>query len=285
MANYIDDAGSYNYDATLTGTYTTDATNHTLTMGADGEADTGYTLPSSTSWLLVETYDIDGTAGDLGGTWFQDDVADVDTDLTAYRAINTALVTATTYTSFKMKATLFDGTDAKVYEATNATAFPAEASPTYTMTSWTPPTGTWKISDTLVAPENEVNLIDTISTSLTNSGAGSYTFTVTDNTDFSIETITTSGNEFRPSHLITVDTVWDTSGTYRLSWDVDTATSSPKLKALYFGTSTQIVDDTQAVGAYTHDFTPDKASLNMFLYWDGITTFGVFVSNVKIVKL
>ena len=54
-----------------------------------------------------------------------------------------------------MKATVFNGSSvADVYTATQTTAFQPEGSPSYSVTSYTPPIGTWKITNTLVAPNN-----------------------------------------------------------------------------------------------------------------------------------
>lgn len=283
MANYIDDASSYNYDATLTGTYTTDATNHTLTMGSDGEADTGFTLPSSTAWLLVETYDIDGTAGDIGGTWYQDTITSIDTDLSAYRAINTALVTATTYTSFKMKATWFDGTStAKVFEADESTAFPDDASPSYTKTSWTPPTGTWKITDTLVAP---VGIGDTIVTSTNDvvSSSGSVTTTNFTTTSVSLEvTVEEPSNEYRPwvRWVVSSTTI---GNTYRIHFDItrQDGVDSLILVGIAVGGATTYPRDTLIVAnGYQYDLVATSAATNLTFYFDGRKTFDFDLENL-----
>lgn len=178
MADFIDDSGTHNYDAALGGVENTDwakdTANKTLKiLTASGEADTGFILPSNEPWLLVETYDVgeiaqgSGQSGWLGFHKYQNDVSQVDTDLSSYRTTVDA-----EYEYYKMKATLFDGSStAKVYEADNLTAFPAEASPSYTVTSYTPPVTNWKITDTLTAPVSSV--LDTAWISFDNSGTTS----------------------------------------------------------------------------------------------------------------
>ncbi len=155
MADFIEDGGTYEYDAEIIGTETTDWTkdgaNKTLKfLTATGEADTKFVLPPSAEWLLIETYDIEGNEGWVGYTKWQSNVSQVDTDLSAIRSIVDA-----EYTLYKMKATLFDGTNgAKIYGANETTAFPSESSPTYTKTNYTPSTGSWVISDSLTAPDD-----------------------------------------------------------------------------------------------------------------------------------
>jgi len=156
MATLIDDSGAYDYDAPIGGTETTDwitdAPNKTLKFVTDtGVADTDFTLPPSTPWLLIETYDVEDNEGWVGYTKWQSDVGDIKTDIDAARALVDA-----EYTLYKMKATWFDGTStAKVYEADETGGFPAEASPTYTVTSYSPSTATWKISNALTAPNDK----------------------------------------------------------------------------------------------------------------------------------
>lgn len=166
MAVNIDDSGGWGYDALISGTENTDwardATNQTFKiLTATGSSDTGFTLPTSSAWMLVETYNINGN--DAGAVMWRSITlwdGDVDTStkrnalMTGLRTDMATVISGTTVTSYDAKATYFDGTStAKVYEADEATAFPDEASPTYTITSYTPPTGTWKVDNTLTAPE------------------------------------------------------------------------------------------------------------------------------------
>lgn len=148
MAEYIEDTGSNSHDAELTGTYTTDAPNKTLTMGADGQADTGFILPSSSEWLLIETYDVENVTGDIGYHWWKSNVADVNASLLAFRNIVDA-----EYTLYKMKGTHYLGNGkADVYEANNTTAFPTTAD--NEDVDYTPLGTNWLITDTLIAPED-----------------------------------------------------------------------------------------------------------------------------------
>jgi len=147
MAEYIEDTGSNGHDAILSGDYTTDAPNKTLSMN-DGtaEADTGFVLPSSSEWLLIETYDVEDVSGDLGYHWWKSNVADVDASLLAFRNIVDA-----EYTLYKMKGTHYLGNGtADVYEANNTTAFPTTAD--NEAVDYTPDAGNWLITDTLIAP-------------------------------------------------------------------------------------------------------------------------------------
>ena len=53
MAEYIEDTASGSYNALLSGTYTTDAIDKTISMSTDGQADTGFTFPTITLGLLI----------------------------------------------------------------------------------------------------------------------------------------------------------------------------------------------------------------------------------------
>lgn len=155
MADIINDSGNYDKDATLTGTYTIDATNNTLTMGADGQADTGFVLPTDTH-ILVETYDIDGVSGALGRTWFRRSTDGIDAYLASCQGDVKADVTASKYSTYKMKATLYNGdSTADVYEASETVDFPT--TPDSSGISYTPSAATWKITDTLTAPEYTIS--------------------------------------------------------------------------------------------------------------------------------
>lgn len=168
MAEYIEDTGSNGHDALLSGDYTTDAPNKTLSMN-DGtaEADSGFVLPSSSEWLLIETYDVENVTGDLGYHWWKSNVADVDASLLAFRNIVDA-----EYTNYKMIATHYLGNGtADVYEANDTTVFPTTAN--NEGVDYTPLGTNWLITDTLIAPQGgqlysaEIQIVSTYVTGST----------------------------------------------------------------------------------------------------------------------
>lgn len=66
-------------NAPLTGTYTLQATDHAITMGVDGEANSLFALPTSTDWLLIEVFFVEEVDGDLSYHEWTDDVRDIPT--------------------------------------------------------------------------------------------------------------------------------------------------------------------------------------------------------------
>jgi len=152
MAEYIDDGGSYGVDAELTGTYTKDAPNKTLTMGGDGQADTTFILPSVKEWLLFEVFNVEDVSGDIGYTKWQSSVSQIATDLSTVQAIADG-----EYTNYEIVATHYNGDDtADVYRGDESTSLDlAEAD---TGIDYTPSASSWKITDTVIAPDGIVNI-------------------------------------------------------------------------------------------------------------------------------
>lgn len=153
MADYIDDTGSHSLDAELSGTYTTQAANHALTLGADGEADSGFTLPTTSDWLLVETFNVEDVATDIGYTKWQSDVSQITTDMAAIRTI---VVSDSAITLFEMVATHYKSSTGKVdvYRADETTAFPSTPETLDTDLDFTFPTANWVVTDTVTAPDS-----------------------------------------------------------------------------------------------------------------------------------
>jgi len=150
MPDYIKNTGSTGStnNAELSGTYTKQASEHSLRFGGDGEADTLKTLSTSTSWLMVEIYDVEAVTGDIGYTKWQNDITEVLSDLAVIQALIDDDVQITNY---KMVATEYDHTEpntANIYRGDESTAIVL----TEAGTSFTVPSGTWKLSNTTTAP-------------------------------------------------------------------------------------------------------------------------------------
>jgi len=158
MADYIDDTGTHTMDALLSGTYTTQASNHALTLGADGEADTTFTLPTGSDWILVETYDVEDVSGDIGYTKWQSDVSQVTTDIEAIQDIVDADSQITVY---KMTAMHYKSSTGKVdvYRGDEATTLALASEDTDN--DFTFPPGDWIITDTILAPDAKATVLET----------------------------------------------------------------------------------------------------------------------------
>ena len=101
MADSIDNCtGNASYDAVLSGTYSMDAANATLTLGSDGQADTNFVLPETSEWLLVEVYDVEDVCGDIGVTRFTSSKSDLDDVATFIASVRTEALAE--YTLFKI---------------------------------------------------------------------------------------------------------------------------------------------------------------------------------------
>lgn len=151
MASYVDDSGSHGYDALVTDGCSVNTTTQVATLDASG-LETGFTLPVTSAWLLVETYDVEGVAGAIGMTWWQFDVATVKTHIDAFRSLADGK-----YTNYKMRATEYSGTAGTnavdVWECDQTAGFGASADYTEDFT----PSGTeWVVSDTLVGPDENI---------------------------------------------------------------------------------------------------------------------------------
>jgi len=149
MATYIADSGSSDRFAQLTGTFTTDEVDKTTTFGGDGEADTGFILPDDGSeWMLVEVFDVEDVAGDVGYTLFKSQVRNLAADMVTARAVATA-----EYTLYTITCTHYYGDDtADVYRGDESTALALAGGDTGI--SYTPLGTNWKITDTAIAPSS-----------------------------------------------------------------------------------------------------------------------------------
>ena len=76
MPSYIADSEEQDY-AELSGSYSTDDVAKVVTFGAGGEADTGFVLPLSTPWILIELYDVESVFGAKGYTLFKSNIHDI----------------------------------------------------------------------------------------------------------------------------------------------------------------------------------------------------------------
>jgi len=151
MSDYIVD--SENQDlAILSGTYTTDSVNKVITFGTDGQADTEFILPTDSSWILIEVYNVEGVAGDVGYTKWSSNTYNISTRIASART--TALAE---YTTFDIVCTYYKGTGyADVYRGDEATAMALASGDTDIM--YTPSGTNWLITDTREAPNH--NIVD-----------------------------------------------------------------------------------------------------------------------------
>ena len=151
MAESIDNCtNDATYDAVLSGTYTLDAANATLTLGSDGEADTNFVLPASSEWVLVEVYDVEDVCGDIGVTRFSSSSSDTSDVATFIASVRTEALAE--YTLFKITATHYHGDNtADVYLGDESNAATLHLSDT----AYTPPVTDWTLSYNLVSPTHK----------------------------------------------------------------------------------------------------------------------------------
>ncbi len=153
MAEYVADSFEEHL-APLSGTYTTDEADKTLTLGSDGEADTSFTLPPSSAWLMVEVYDVEDVSGDIGYTRYTDNVTNVTATMAAVRTI-----AISEYTNFKITATHYNGDDtADLYTGDESTALSLSSEGA----EFTPPTVSWKLSNNLLSPIDDADLTEAL---------------------------------------------------------------------------------------------------------------------------
>lgn len=149
MAQYIVDTEGQDL-AQLSGTFTPDTANKVMTFGSDGQADTFRVLPATVPWLLIEVYDVESTAGDIGYTLYKTNTHNVATELTSARSVALA-----EYTTFKIVATHYYGDyTADVWRGDQTSAM--SLATLETGVPYYPNTASWKISDTTVAPDYKV---------------------------------------------------------------------------------------------------------------------------------
>ena len=151
MAEYVADQLE-EYIAPLTGTYTTDEANCVLSLGSDGEGDTTFVLPSSSTWLLIEVYDVEDVYGDIGYHRYSNNVSNIDAYIENVRAIAQA-----EYTTFKITAIHYYGDDTcDTYRGDESTIATIDS----TALDYTPPTVSWKLSTDLITPLNKIVVCD-----------------------------------------------------------------------------------------------------------------------------
>lgn len=131
MAEYINDTGAYDQDALFSGTKATDydysETNEIVWFSGTGTASTGFSLPDS-PFIIFEVYEPDSYTNNLSGgvivhaiKEFTTDVGTVATTISDWK---TAYDTASPFTTYKLKATHYKGSDlADVYDGDESTAF------------------------------------------------------------------------------------------------------------------------------------------------------------------
>lgn len=147
----IHDEGDGLQPAELSGTYTTDAPNNTLTLGVDGQGDTEFILPSVSEWIMVEVYEVEGVAGDIGLTAYNSDVSNIVVDLEALRQ-----EAITYYTTFRFVATHYKTGDlCDIYYGTEDTACTLRT----TDVDFIPPVVSWKLTDTITAPWSFIEIV------------------------------------------------------------------------------------------------------------------------------
>ncbi len=140
----IHDAGDGDYPAELSGDYTTDAPNNTITFDETGEGDTGFILPADAEWLLVEVYNIEGVEGTTGLTAYSSDISNIETDIEALRQEAIGY-----YTTFTIVTTHYKtGNLCDIYKGGSN----AQQTKITTDYIYTPPVTTWKLTNALTAP-------------------------------------------------------------------------------------------------------------------------------------
>lgn len=164
MAEYINDTGAYDQDALFSGVKATDydysEANEIVWFSGTGTSSTGLTLPDS-PFIVYEVYEPDSYTNNLtGGTTVQgtkEFTTDVGTVATTIAAWKTAYDTATAFTTYKVKATHYKGSDlADVYDGDEATDF---GTATGTDIDFTGHSAVWLIEDDLFAPASFVGWI------------------------------------------------------------------------------------------------------------------------------
>lgn len=286
MAEYIDDSGTHVFDALLSGTkggagttdYDYSTTNKVLTFNSEATAETNFTLPTSTPWLLIETYDIEDVDGAVSYTKYQKDVSNVSVATTGDIQIAWGIVDANANISlFSMVATHYkgDGT-ADIYETDESADF--STTPTLSNTTFTVPTGTWQITDTTVSDVGRlydiILTLDTINTD----GSGLRTL---DNTG---TTGTSDDAELHGSNLIYLD------GTTQYVQIPLEHTLGSEISSLPMGyTNMTRVGDVYTADAdsgYTNDvinasnFTTDRAIIQYQVTPTAISTAGQLIMNL-----
>lgn len=102
MPTYVADTDE-DHIAALSGTFSIDEANKVITLGSNGECDTGYTFSTTAKWLLIEVYDVEGIVGDIGYTKHTN-VNNITADLITARSI-----ALSEYTTFKITAMHYRG--------------------------------------------------------------------------------------------------------------------------------------------------------------------------------
>lgn len=154
MAEYINDIGPYDQDAQFSGTKSTDydysETNEIVWFSGTGTASTGFTLPDS-PFIMFEVYEPDAYTNNLTGgnivhgtKEFTTEVGTVANTIADWR---TAYIAVSPFTTFKLKATHYKGSDlADVYDGDESTTF---GTATDTNVDFTAHSAEWVMGDAL----------------------------------------------------------------------------------------------------------------------------------------
>ena len=136
----IVDEGDGFFDATLSGIYIEKPEDKVLTLGADGEGDTGLILPDDVEWFLTEVFDVEGVVYDIGLTAYSSDVSSLLTDIEALRqeaiiAYGTFTITTVHYKTANI-ADIYQGSEEYTHCLAKA----------YTNISFNPSASSWKLT-------------------------------------------------------------------------------------------------------------------------------------------
>lgn len=165
MAEYIEDTGTHGYDALLSGTKDTNYSyveaDEVIWFDATAEAETGFTLPDS-AWIIYEVYNPDpGTYSNTPNSRGGDNIRGkaewtntIGTIATTLSTWKTAFDAATDFTTYKVKATHYKGSDvADVYFADEGEGFSLTGGTEEGVTDgeYTGHGSEWVITDALLA--------------------------------------------------------------------------------------------------------------------------------------
>ncbi len=298
MAVYLKDSGSYGVDAEMEGVegtdWSRDSTNQTLKFLTDtGKADTGFILPSSSAWLKIESYNINGQ--DTGSVMWRslDHWQTLSTNtiindvLIDFRTNMATIIGDTNITSYDAKATLFDGiSTAKVYEADETIAFSDVENPTYTVSDYTPSVSSYKLSNTLIAPEEviEVDRFSSLGTLEHENGASTSSLTGR-TVDIEITTVESGGNSYRRPYFEINLTGITEAIDHELKFDL--STNSGEFKIYYIvmdGGGTSATDPILSEGANSITVTSGSSSSKLYVYTDGRVAWDALLTNIRVVE-
>ncbi len=148
--------GSGRYGKLTGDTYVINSDAHTISLGDNDKIDTQLQLPSNSSWILFEVYDVEGVEGDVGYSRWTDNVSNVAADLISFQDI---VDRDPDITNYKCSALHFTGggTTVDVYAGTeSASIVLTEEGEPYS------PSGNWLITSKPTLPTPALLNITTI---------------------------------------------------------------------------------------------------------------------------